>query len=531
MPERAPTIAGYDPYADAGECVYDAAAADKATRFFPACLIHVSGELAGKPFALQTWESAVVKNLFGWRRPDATRRYREALVYVPRKNGKTTLLAGLGCYVFLCDNEAGAQIYAAAAERDQAAILWRIARNMLAHHPRIWAKVKEYSSSRSLILKADPMSCFKPLSSEAYSKHGMDAHAAFLDELHTQPDRLLYDVLKTSMGSRRQPLFVSITTADFAGESLCNEMVNRARQVRDGTASNRYFLPVLYEALPQDDWRSPDVWAKANPNLGVSVKRDYLAELCEKAKAEPSFENTFRRLHLNQVTEQEKRWLSMAAWDACPPLPPLAELAGQVCYAGLDLASTLDLCAFVLYFPASGAVLPWFWAPTAQLDKRVDYREWHALKLLEVTPGNVTDYAYIRRKVNELAKQFPGLAGIGYDPWNARQLAVELSQQDGLPLVEYRQGYVSMNEPAKAFEAAMLKGALRHGGHALLRWQASGVAIQEDAAGNIKPVKPARNSLQRIDGIVASIMAMGLSLANGGAGSASVYQDRGLVTL
>lgn len=528
-------IPGYDPHRDAGPCRFDTASASKALGFFEHCLQHVEDSFktkAGERFILQPWQKAIVANLFGWKRPDGTRRYREALIFVPRKNGKSFLAAGIANYMLFCDGERGAQVYCGAAESEQAMLVYNMVRQQIAQEP-VLDKVSEIYHRRIVIPSMN--SRLRPLTAKAATKHGFGAHCVVLDELHALPDRTLYDVLKTSMGARRQPLFVNITTSDFHRESICNEIYSLGKKVQEGkTVVDPYFLPVIYEAEKDDDWKDPKIWAKANPCLGVSVSEEYVAAECKRAQDSPTYENTFKRLQLNMRTEQDVRWLKMDLWDACG-LTPINEeaLHGSECWGGLDLASRVDIAAFVLVFPdpdGSGFILlPRFWVPREnmrerQAKDRVPYETWAQQGLIEPTEGDAIDYDFIRKRIGELASKY-SIREIAVDPWNCQQISTQLVS-DGLSMVQFRQGYASMSEPTKELERLLVTGRLKHGGNPVLRWMASNMAVTMDPSGNIKPAK--NKSTEKIDGIVAAIMAIGRASIKGGAAE-SVYASRGIL--
>ncbi|MEE9296976.1 MAG: terminase TerL endonuclease subunit [Phycisphaerae bacterium] len=483
--------------------------------FFEHCLTLTAGEWRGQPFLLQPWQRAIVANLFGWKRPDGTRRYREAFVYVPRKNGKSELAGGLGNFLIFADAEPGAQVYCAAADREQARLVFNAAKTMVQAEPEMTARSKVYTNA--IVVEATG-SVLKVVSAEAYSKHGINAHGIIIDELHAQPNRELVDVLCTSTGARRQPLIIHITTADFDREgSICNEKYDYACKVRDGVIDDPAFLPVIYEAQPDDDWTDPRVWARANPNLGVSVSREYLERECRRAQETPSYENTFKRLHLNLRTQQDVRWLSLETWDACGGAAiDETALEGRTCYAGVDLSATTDLSALVLVFHDDDGgitVVPRFWMPADNALKRerrdrVPFQTWARQGYIEMTPGNVVDYDRIRGRINELQTQFD-IREIAIDRWNSTQLAVQL-QGDGFEVVTFGQGFRDMTAPTKEWEKLVISAKLRHGGHPVMRWMASNVAVETDAAGNLKPSK--KHSTERIDGIVAGIMALGRAM-------------------
>lgn len=493
---------------------FDQNAADKAVAFFSECLTHVTGEWRGQPFILADWQSKIVREIFGWKRKDGTRKYRTVFIAVPRKAGKTTLAAGIALYFLYCDGEPGAQVINAAADRDQAALCFEAAQGMVKAEPALDTRSKVYRRS---IVVPNTGSAYKVISSEAYSKHGMSCSYIGADELHAWASRELWDVLTTSTGARRQPLSVVTTTAGYDRHSLCFELWDYAIKVRDGIIEDETFLPVIFAADKEDDWTDPATWAKAHPGLGVTVKIDYFEQEVAKAKALPSYENTFRRLLLNQWTEQDTRWLSMDAWDACNEALP--NLDGATCYAGLDLSSTTDITALVLGFQKGGKVFvkPYFWIPEDGIEQRVrrdrvPYDVWVKQGLIETTSGAVIDYEFIRAKVNTLAEQYQ-IKEISIDRWNANQLSTQLAG-DGFEVFGFGQGFVSMAAPTKELERLIMGRELAHGGNPVLRWMASNVSTEMDAAGNIKPSK--KKSTERIDGIVASIMAIGrmnLSLA------------------
>ncbi len=523
-------IPGYDPVATARGCWFDVAKADKAVAFFPAMLTHVEGELAGRPFTLAPWQAAHVGCAFGWKRPDGTRRYREVFDYEPRKNGKTAKLAGLMNYVSLCDNESGAQNYSAAAEREQAALLYRVAKLQLAANPQLEKLVKFYATFKSIEYREGVT--YKALSADADTKHGFNSHFIAVDELHAQPNRHLVDVLVTSTGARRQPMVWYITTADFLRESICNEKYDYACKVRDGIIEDPAFLPIIYEATREEDWKSPEVWAKANPNLGVSVSPEYLERECKRAQDIPAYENTFRRLHLNQQTETDTRAVPMDRWADCGKVP-LPSLDGRPCFAGLDLSTTTDLSAFVLLFPeADGgySVLPQFWAPAEGARKRetrdrVPYKLWERQGLLKLTDGDVIDYDVIRADINALKLRY-NIRKIAADRWNATQIVTQL-MGDGFEVAAYGQGFKDMTAPTKELLKLVVAGKLYHGNNAILRWMAANLATETDAAGNLKPSK--KKSSERIDGMVALVMALGLALVE--PDGKSVYEKRGVLVL
>lgn len=526
-PEVIRRIPGYDPYRDAGDCVFDPERAQNAVDFFRECLTHVKGTMAGEPFLLEQWQQAVLGNIFGWIKPDGTRRYREVFIYVPRKQGKTIFTASIGNYLLFCDGEPGAEIYAAAADREQAAILFNVAKQQVLSEPVLYGAAEVYQ--RAIVLKGST-SNFKVVSSDAKRKHGSNPSCVIIDELHAIDNYALVEALTTGSGARRQPLLMYLTTADFARPSVCNEKLAYAKKVRDGIAKAQEFLPVIYEASRDDDWKDPAVWARVNPCLGVSVPLDYFQRECQKAQDLPTYENTFRRLYLNVQTEQDKRFIQIDEWDQNAAPVSEKDLEGRECWAGLDLSSTKDISAFVLAFPLVGgklAVIPRFWIPKDNVKKReerdrVPYRTWLRQQEmwdasdgakgkytgLEATDGNVIDYDVIKERILALAKRF-NIREIACDRWAATQIITQLAGE-GMEMVAFGQGYKDMTAPTKELEKLVISHRLMHSGNEILRWMAGNVAAEEDAAGNVKPSK--KRSPEKIDGIVALIMAIGRAL-------------------
>ena len=493
------------------------------------------GQWAGKPLALLPWQTEAIDRIYGTMRPDGTRRYRTAYLEVPRKNGKSTLAAGIALYSLVADNEPGAEVYLAAVDRDQAAIVFDVIKDMIAQEPHLRKLLKVVPSTRR-ILCPSTSSVLRVIASDAGGSHGFNASCIIGDEVHAWPNRELWDVLATSTGARRQPLMIGITTAGFESNSLGGQLHEYAERVRDGVVDDPSFLPVLYGAAAGDAWDDPAVWRKANPSLGHTVTEEYLAGECARAKAVPAYESAFRRLHLCQWVNQETRFLPIDQWDACSGQVTVRELEdaceGRICYAGLDLSSTQDMTALVLVFPRDGTfdVLARFWLPEEDLRRRgerdrVPYEVWARQGLLQLTPGNVIDYAYVRREIATLRERYD-FGGISYDKWAATQLVQEL-MADGVDMAPVGQGMASMAAPTKELLNVTVARKLRHAGNPILRWQADNLVVIQDAAGNVRPAK--HKARARIDGMVALIM--GLDRAQREGGSQSVYEDRGILIL
>jgi phage terminase large subunit-like protein len=502
-----------------GEFWFDEEAAELAVSFFPRFLTHVKGEWAGQPFDLDAWQrDQIIRPLFGWKRADGTRRYRTVYVEVPRKNGKSSLAAGIALILLYADKEPGAEVFSCAADRDQAAIVFDLAKQMVLSSQELSAISEIYR--RSIVVPRTG-SAYHVLSADVATKHGKNASGVIFDELHAQPSRELWDVLNTSTGARRQPVTLAITTAGYDRQSICWEVHEYARRIKEGIIEDDSFLPVIYGTPEDADWKDEKVWLAANPGLGVSVKLDYLRQEAKRAGETPTYQNTFRRLHLDQWTQQNQRFIDLAQWNACSEAPDLDKLKGRYVTAGLDLSSTTDLTAFVIVIPPEterGApidVLAWFWMPEENIAKRakkdgVPYDVWVRDGLIEATPGNVIDYDAIRARIKGLKGTYY-FHEIAIDRWNATQIATQL-QMDGYTVVPFGQGFKDMSAPTKDLEALLIAKKIRHGGNPVLRWMADNTSVRMDPAGNLKPDKAKSNG--RIDGIVALIMAIGRANVN-----------------
>jgi phage terminase large subunit-like protein len=506
-------LQGFDPWHKSEDYYLDEGKGGKACEFIEKELKHSKGEFAGLPFKLEDWQRWIVFHLFGWKKKsDNLRRFKKAFIFIPRKNGKTTITAALGLLGLVADNEPGAEVYCAAAEANQAALVFGEASAMVRQNENLNADIRILDGYKSMKF-VSMNSYWRVLSSEAGSKHGLNPHMYIIDEVHAQKKAELMEVLETGTGARRQPLGIYLTTADYEGDSPCNRMLKYARKVRDKEIFDPIFLPVVYESdREKDDWTSPAVWARVNPNLNVSVKLEYLKEQCERAKNDPAFENTFKRLHLNMTTEQEKRWMQMEEWDASGAKIEPLELEGKECFVGIDMSSVRDITATVLYFPEYHACKCFFRVPAETAKKRIEYEMWQRQGYLTIEDGKTIDQKAIRSEINELASTYK-ITAIAYDPWGCSQLAKDLGDTDGFAMVEFRQGYKSMNEPTKALMKLVLDHKLVHFGNPVLRWMCSNAMAMEDPAGNIKLVKPDKDSPMKVDGMIALVMAYGLTLA------------------
>jgi phage terminase large subunit-like protein len=492
----------FDP--DAGQHVID---------FFRYCR-HFKGEWSGQVIRLEPWQQFILWVLFGWKRSkNGYRRFRLAYIEVARGNGKSVLVGGIGLYLLAADGERGAEIYSAATKRDQAKILFDYAREMVRQSPELSSMIDSYRNNLSVVATA---SKFEPLASDDKKMDGYRISGGLIDELHAHPTRGVYDVIETGTGARRQPLIICITTAGTPSpNSICLEKRNQAEKVLTGVLEDETFFPIIFTLDEGDDPFDESKWAKANPNLGISVSlEDELRPKALRARETPSAQANFKTKHLNIWVSSRSRWVPVERWDACREDFSPAELIGKECFAGLDLSTTTDISSLVLVFPWENdtiRVLPFYWVPLENADlrarrDRVPYPAWISAGNIEGTPGNVIDYGFIRKKIVALADVYK-FRELAADPWNATQILQQLQEEDGLPVLEMRQGFASMSSPMKTLEALVMSQKLRHPGCPVMRWMWDNISVKMDPAGNVKPDK--EKSAERIDGVVAMVMAVG----------------------
>jgi phage terminase large subunit-like protein len=475
-------------------------------------LTHTKGPAAGETFHLRRWqEHQIIRPLFTVDPITNLRRYRMCLLMLPRKNGKTELAAALAIDGLLFDNEMGAEVYSAAADRDQASLVFNVAAQMIRNEPDLLAMC-EIVDSQKRIVHRQSGSFYRAISAEAYSKHGFNASRVIYDELHAAPNRDLWDVLTSSTGARAQPLVVAISTAGYDRHSILWELYTHAKKVQADPALDPSFLPILFEAPTEADWTDEKVWKACNPALGDFRSLEEMRIACARAKEIPAQEAAFRRLYLNQWTESAVRWIAMASWDACRVPIDRASLRGRACYVGLDLSTTTDLTAAVAVFPGAGGfdVLAHGFVPADRIPlrvtrDRVPYDQWVRQGHLTAIPGPVIEYDRVRALLKAWDEEFD-IQVISYDPWNATDLIGRLEREDGFTCVKVRQGVASLSAPSKSFETAILTKRLRHDGDPVLRWTVSNISVKTDDAGNLMPSKAA--SSEKIDSAVALILAI-----------------------
>ena len=515
---------------------YDKTKADRAVRFIEN-LCHTKGKWAGKRFWLLPWQEQLIRDIFGIVKPDGNRQFRTAFVEICKKVGKSELAAAVALYLLYADNEPSAEVYGAAADRQQASIVFDVARQMVEMSPALLKRSKLMTATKRIVNYGNA-GYYQVLSAEVGGKHGFSVSGLVFDEIHTQPNRQLYDVLtKGSSDARQNPLHFIITTAGTDRHSIAFELHTKAVDILEGRRVDPTFYPVVYGLKDDEDWEDEANWYKVNPSLGYTVDIERLRDAYREAKQNPADEVTFKWLRLNMWVSSTVAWIPDAIFMKGAEEIDMAALEGRDCYAGLDLSSTGDITALVLMFPPCDTdekyiLLPFFWVPEETIPQRVKaasvpYDVWERQGYLLSTEGNVIHYDFIEHFINELAEKYHILE-IAVDRWNATQMIQNL-EGDGFTMVPFGQGFASMSGPTKDFYRLLMEGQIIHGGHPVLRWMAANVVVDTDPAGNIKVTKV--RSKEKIDGIVAAIMALDRCIRNQGEQQESVYESRGLLIL
>jgi phage terminase large subunit-like protein len=532
FPEEDLDLGRYDP----ALYYFDPEAAGRCLDFFRLYCTHVEGEWSGRPLVPELWEYKILRDAFGWkRRADGCRKYRTVYVRIPRKNGKSTLGAGVALYLTLADREPGSKVFSVATDKDQAAIIFELANQMVRASDELSSRCEVFK--RSIYVPAGG-AVYRVLSAKP-TKSGLNPHGIIFDELHEQPNRKLWDILHSATVARRQPLSWLMTTSGYDETTICWEIDQRALKVQSGVFEDPSLLPVIFGADEKDDWTAEEIWKKANPNFGISVKAEYLRTECKTAQEVPAYQNTFKRLHLNIWTRQHELWMPADKWKSCGEPFPHGPLEGAECFAGLDLSSVQDLTAWARVWPVldekAGAFHFFadvhFWLPRENLTKKEDqdavpYGLWAEQDFITLTEGNIIDYDVIRAHINREGT-LVDVREIAIDRWNASQLTTQL-EGDGFTMVPFGQGFASMAGPTKQLMSTVLAKTLHHGSNPVLDWMASNVTVKTDAAGNWKPDKG--RSTKRIDGMVALIMALGRATVHLDGGG-SPYDEHGVRTI
>ena len=515
---------------------YDKAKADRAVRFIN-CLSHTKGKWAEKPFELMGWQEQIIRDLFGVVKADGNRQFLQAYIEIAKKNGKSELAAAVALYLLFADNEPSAEVYGCACDRQQASIVFDVGIQMVRQTPALNKRSKTIASIKRIVYPGQN-SFYQVLSAETSTKDGYNISGLIFDEIHNQPNRKLYDVMTKGSGdARTQPLFFVITTAGTDRNSICYELHQKADDLLHGRKFDPTLYPVLYGISDDDDWTDERNWYKANPSLGITIDIEKVRNAFNSAKDNPAEENIFRQLRLNQWVKQSIRWMPMHVWDECNFEVNPKSLEGRECYGGLDLSSTTDITAFVLIFPPRTeeekyVILPYFWLPEDNIDLRVrrdhvPYDVWEKQGFLKTTHGNVVHYGFIENFIEELGTKY-NIKEIAFDRWGAVQMVQNLEGM-GFTVVPFGQGYKDMSPPTKELMKLTLEKKIAHGGHPVLRWMLDNVFIKTDPAGNLKPDK--EKSTEKIDGAVATIMALDRAIRNINNTSGSVYDERGILSI
>lgn len=513
---------------------YDEAKADRAVTFINN-LSHTKGKWAGKRFDLLPWQEQIVRDLFGIVKEDGNRQFLTAYIEIPKKNGKSELAAAIALYLLYADNEASAEVYGAACDRNQASIVFDVAKQMV-QMSRPLEKRSKIMGATKRIVNYSNAGFYQVLSAETGTKHGLNVSGLVFDEIHAQPNRHLYDVLTKGSGdAREQPLFFIITTAGTDRNSICFELHTKALDILNGRKKDTSFYPVVYGLSDEDDWNDEANWRRANPSLGHTIGIDRVREAYEQALDNPAEENVFKQLRLNMWTSSSVAWIPEHVYAKGNDPIQYESLKGRSCYAGLDLSSTSDITAFVLVFPPrfeeeNYIVLPFFWLPEDTLELRcrrdhVLYDVWERQGYIKTTEGNVVHYGFIEKFIEELSEIYH-IKEIAYDRWNATQMVQNLEGM-GLTMVPFGQGYKDMSPPSKELYKLMMEGKIQHGGHPVLKWMGQNVVMRQDPAGNIKPDK--EKSVEKIDGIVALIMGLDRCIRHQ-TDEGSIYDERGILS-
>lgn len=507
---------------------FDKKAADHAANWIEKYITHAQGDMKGKPLILEDFQKTdIIFPLFGTKHKITKfRRYKTVFLFIPKKNGKSSLAAAISLYLLMGLKAVGVNIICAAADRNQAGIIFNDLASVMVHqNKQLNARAEVFRNSIVYSGRA-----FKVISSEAKTKHGFIPHSIIIDEVHAHPNKELIDTLRTGVVGRDEPIVFYLTTAGYDTTSVAYELYDYAKKVKSGEIIDESFLPILYEADKDLDIFEENTWRKANPGFGTMVKRHYFIEETNKIKNQPSYESTFRRLHLNQWVGAEETWVSDSDWMLCSGSVLSAEMLktelenrrGQTCFLGLDLASTSDITALVAFFSYRKEnehgdreehfdIFPFFWVPIETAERRsrgidVDYLEWGRQGYIELTDGGSVDYNLIKKKIIWLHDNFD-IDVLGYDKWNSSQMIIDLQLEAPSLTLDPVQMYLSViSAPTKELEHLIMSNRIKHFGHPILRWMMQNVMIKTDTNGNIRPDKG--KSKNKIDGIVACIIAL-----------------------
>ena len=531
-------------------------------------LVHTKGEWANHNIILESWEQFIIASIFGWRRKEnKLRRYKKAYVQVSRKNGKTTFASGIGNYCFFCDSpaEAGVEIYYIATKKDQAKIAWSESERQIRKAKALNKEAITYKQTSTITKKKDTASKSKPLGQDSNTEDGLNPHLVIVDEYHAHPDNELLNVLESGMGARRQPLTFIITTAGFDKTSVCFSEYEYAKQILQGSLNNDEYFCIIYEP---DNIK--DIWIfmseykeklnnnqntqeqeelinniifQANPNINISVKDSYLKSRLFEGLDKPVQRTDILTKNLNVWTQASEVWISSDRWlkSYLHQNININELKGKRACIGLDLATTRDIAAYVLCFDTVDndpyILLPRFFMPKENIrqrskEDRVPYELWASQGLITLTNGDIIDFDIIESSILKDARDFE-IIEIAYDPWKAIEIITHL-ESEGFKMQQVRQSFAvgGLSEGTSLFEKTIDERKLLHGNNPVLNWMISCCEVKTDGRDNYLPVKPdRRRSYKRIDGVVASIMALHRVIKNHFEDTKSIYESEGVFSL
>lgn len=476
-------------------------------------LPHIKGRWGGKLIVLQPWQIFILTTVFGWLDERGMRRFKTAYLEIPRKNAKSTITSGVGLYLAFADDEPGAEVYSAATTREQARIVWKDAKRMAEKTPGLRARFGVQISSNA-IYSAQNDSTFLSLSRDTGGNlDGLNVHGGLIDELHGHKTRDVFDVIETGTGSRDQPLIWAITTAGSNRAGICYEQRGYAIKILGGQNQDESYFGIIYTIDEGDDFEDETVWAKANPNLDVSVSREDLRRKVRKAVATASAKNNVLTKHFNVWVNAEVAWMNMSHWNKCANHDlTLDDFAGRDCYIALDLASKVDIACKAYIFPGEEkwAIFVVSYLPEEAIENsgNSQYEGWESLGLIKVTDGAMTDYKLIEDELREDAEKF-NVKEVAYDPWQANYLSSNL-MNEGLTMIEVRPTVKHMSSAMKELEGRIAAQKIEHAGCPVIEWMMSNVVCVTDVRDNIYPRKEKPEN--KIDGPVAVIMAMGRAL-------------------
>jgi len=501
---------------------------------FVELLNHWKGEWAGKGIKLEDHQVFYLGSLFGWiNKETGLRRFRTSFKTVARKNAKTTECACKALYHLMYDGEQGAQVYSAATKEDQARIVVNDAGQIIKKTPGLQGKFKLFKAREKItrVIYPGTNSFIHPLGSDSDSQDGFDPSYGIIDEYHAHPNDMMLNVIESGMGARRQPLIDIITTAGFNKDYPCFASLRKtAIEILEGSKDDDTFFTLIYELDTDDDWQDEKNWIKSNPNLGVSVNIEFLRSRLLQAQNEGGTKEVdFKTKNLNVWTDSPDTWISDEVWMKCD-FGKFTPLPGAVCYGGLDLASVRDITALLFLFPGEkNHIVPYFFINEEMARQRkmdgLRYDVWAQQGFIEVTPGNATDYNYIKKRVLDFCKLYE-VRKINYDRFNSSQLVIDLLEE-GVLMEGFGQGFISMSMPTKEFEKQILSREINHQGNPVLRWMMGNVQLKTDPAGNIKVDKG--SSFEKVDGVVAAIMALGAKVSE--VKEEFIYDNRDLIML